>query len=161
MGEHENGYLLGGREDGPRLYVASSWRNDQYPMVLAALRGVASDIYDFRNPEAAFDWKEIDPDWDGGPISEERYRRLVEHPRAVEGFNADMDALRSADVVVLANPCGASAHLEAGWAAGAGKPLYVLIQPEQRPDLMYRMAELVTPHLHEIVMALLPQEVAA
>lgn len=138
--------------DGP-VYLASSWRNAQYPAMLARFRQEI-EVYDFRDPERAFDWRQIDPEWDGGPISMERYKKLLDHPRAVEGFEADMAALRSARAVVLLNPCGSSAHLEAGWAVGAGKPLYVLTEPEQRPDLMYRMAELVTADPHEILMAL-------
>lgn len=146
------------RSRGAHVYLASSWRNEQYPAMLARFRQDV-EVYDFRDPERAFDWRQIDPEWDGGPISMERYKKLLDHPRAVEGFEADMDALRSARAVVLLNPSGASAHLEAGWAAGAGKPLYVLTEPEQRPDLMYRMATLVTADPFEILAALQTEEV--
>ena len=51
-----------------------------------------------------------------------------------------MDALNTADVLVLVLPSGRSAHVEAGYHAGHGKPVVVFI-PEERsePELMYKM----------------------
>jgi nucleoside 2-deoxyribosyltransferase len=50
-----------------------------------------------------------------------------------------MDALEDCDACVLVMPCGRSAHLEAGFAIGAGKPTAILIS-EGEPELMYKMA---------------------
>jgi hypothetical protein len=47
--------------------------------------------------------------------------RMLSHPAAEDGFALDMGALEWCDACVLVLPCGRSAHLEAGWAAGAGK----------------------------------------
>jgi len=55
-----------------------------------------------------------------------------------------MTALRECDVCVYVMPCGVSASLEAGWAAGAGKPLVVYIPELREPDLMVKMANVVT-----------------
>jgi len=33
-----------------KIYVASSWRNDYYPKVVAKLREAGHEVYDFRNP---------------------------------------------------------------------------------------------------------------
>ena len=33
-----------------KIYVASSWRNEYYPEVVAKLREAGHDVYDFRNP---------------------------------------------------------------------------------------------------------------
>lgn len=46
--------------------------------------------------------------------------------------------MKWADVCVLVMPCGRSAHLEAGWFVGAGKPTLILLENGE-PELMYRM----------------------
>ena len=33
-----------------KIYVASSWRNEYYPEVVAKLREAGHEVYDFRNP---------------------------------------------------------------------------------------------------------------
>ena len=137
-----------------KLYAASSWRCERFATIVDYLRGAGHEVYDFRDPAHAFDWRQVDPLWNGEEIPAARYRELLEHPRAAEGFARDMGALEDADAVVLITPCGASAHLEAGWAVGAGKPLYILTEEQQRPDLMYRMARLQTPWISDIADAL-------
>ena len=123
------------------IYIASSWRNPGYPAVVVALREAGHDVYDFRNPapgNAGFGWRQCDP----RPPSEwtvEDYRRVLAMPRAQEGFAFDMAALRACDVCVLVLPCGRSAHLELGWAAGAGKRTLVLCERIDEPELMYLM----------------------
>jgi len=64
-----------------------------------------------------------------------------------------MDALRDAEVVVLVMPCGRSAHLEAGFGAGAGKPVFIYNPPsvKSEPELMYKMALGVTDDLIELL----------
>lgn len=103
------------------IYVASSWRNPWQPGVVAFLWGLGHTVYDFRNPpnRSGFGWSQIDAGWrDWTP---EQYRRNLQHPLAVDGFASDMDALKACDACLLVLPCGNSAHLEMGWACGAGK----------------------------------------
>lgn len=105
-----------------KIYVASSWRNIYQPAVVELCRKAGHEPYDFRNPgpgDNGFGWSEIDPTWQAWDF--ERYRRKLEHPRAEQGFALDMNALRSCDACLLVYPCGNSAHLEMGWACGAGK----------------------------------------
>jgi hypothetical protein len=68
----------------------------------------------------------------------------MKDPAAERGFARDMNALRAADLCVMVMPCGMSASLETGWAIGAGKPTAVYIPAMREPDLMVKMAELVT-----------------
>lgn len=121
-----------------RIYLASSWRNEHQPRVLTELRAIGHEVYDFRNPQVqgppgmpadGFSWKQTDPTWGSrlSPDIVDRYKRMLAHPRASEGFAADYDAMRWADAFVLLLPCGRSAHLEAGWALGRGKPTIVLL----------------------------------
>ena len=122
------------------IYVASSWRNGRQPAVVLMLRGVGYDVYDFRNPcpgDQGFHWSEIDPDW--GCWSPEKFRTALSSPVAQAGFASDWQAMVDADVCVLVMPCGRSAHLEAGYFVGAGKPLFILLA-DGEPELMYRMA---------------------
>jgi hypothetical protein len=123
-----------------KIYVASSWRNKLQPDVVARLRMAGHEVYDFRHPGPAkvgFAWSQIDPDWQQWTPA--AFASALEHPIAVGGFDNDMNALRDSDAVVLVLPCGRSAHLELGWAVGAGKQTIVLQLEPCEPELMYRM----------------------
>lgn len=125
-----------------KIYVASSWRNLLQQGVVHTLRAAGHEVYDYKQPvkgESGFRWSEIDPEWKAWAPAQ--FRECLDHPIAIHGFDRDMAALRGADLVVLVLPCGRSAHLEAGWAAGAGKRLAVLQLDPAEPELMYRMAD--------------------
>lgn len=134
-----------------KLYVASSWRNERQPGVVRALRDAGHEVYDFRHPaegDDGFDWAEIDPAWQAW--TPEEFRGALGHPIARRGFGSDFAAMQWADALVLVLPCGRSAHLEAGWAAGAGKPVAILLS-DGEPELMYRMATAVCTSLEEVI----------
>jgi|GEM_PF-1045368 len=121
------------------LYIASSWRNSYYPEVVEFAKRYVS-VYDFRNPPGnkGFSWAEIDPNWKNWTL--EQYQQILdEHPRAQEAFNVDMSALKSAKATLLVGPCGRSAHLELGYAVGAGQHTAVYLPEMQEPELMYGM----------------------
>jgi hypothetical protein len=123
-----------------KVYVASSWRNDRQPEIVQLLRFAGHEVYDFRNPLescSGFHWSEIAPDWQGW--SPEKLRHGLEHRLACKGFRRDFAAMQWADACVLLMPCGRSAHLEAGWFVGAGKPVCILLSSGE-PELMYKMA---------------------
>jgi hypothetical protein len=94
--------------------------------------------------EGGFSWSQVDPDWQEWPNDIPRYIRGLHHPRAAEGFDRDMDALRAAEACILVNPCGQSAHAELGWAAGAGKLTAAWCPAIREPDLMIKMADHIT-----------------
>jgi len=138
-----------------RVYVASSWRNPIQPAVIDVIRMEGHDVYDFRHPapgDNGFHWSEIDPDWRAWDAA--GYLAGLHHPLAEVGFNRDHAAMEWADTFVLVLPCGNSAHLELGWACGAGKRTAILIGhpldvlddgvPAFQPELMYKEADLVT-----------------
>ena len=124
-----------------KIYVASSWRNLAQPAIVQMLRAEGHEVYDFKDPEdngnTGFHWSDIDPDWKHW--SPEQFRDSLTHPIAKHGFKRDFDALVWADALVLVMPCGRSAHLEAGWAIGAGKPTAIYLV-DGEPELMYGMA---------------------
>lgn len=124
-----------------KIYLASSWRNAYQAAALAALRSTGLEVYDFKNPApagAGFGWNQCDPGL-VDDLTVERMRRVLAHPVACAGFKSDMDAMKWADACVLLLPSGMSTHLEAGWFAGAGKPVAILAPEIREPELMYKM----------------------
>ncbi len=135
------------------IYVASSWRNEHQQNVVSLLRTEGYHVYDFRCPEpdnAGFSWAEIDQGWEAWNTKE--FVLGLEHPTAQLGFDLDMQALNHCDVCVLVLPCGRSAHLELGYAAGAGKRTIVFVPPgeQMEPELMYKMCDLVTDNMAQL-----------
>lgn len=132
----------------PYIYVASSWRNEKLQQaVVRALRDWGADVYDFREPApgaSGFGWRELDPNWQSWSPS--TFIQNLEHPVARGSFRTDMNALKAADLVVLVMRCGRSAHLELGYAVGAGKPTGILLT-DGEPELMYKMADCITTEI--------------
>lgn len=140
------------------VYVASSWRCLMQPSVVRILKAAGIDHYDFRNPPngTGFSWHEVMAgfDMDRQLADVQDYLAALEHPRSIEGFNADFEAMQRADTFVLVLPCGRSAHLELGWAVGQGKRTAILLDPateKATPELMYRMADLVTHSMMDLL----------
>lgn len=132
-----------------KIYVASSWRNTFQPSVVAALREDGHEVYDFKDSDG-FHWTEVDGGWQDWPSDISKYLKGLNHPCAERGFNRDMAALRESDACVYVMPCGVSASLEAGWACGNGKTLIVYVPGLAEPDLMVKMADLVTADLSAV-----------
>lgn len=135
-----------------KLYIASSWRNQHYPSVVESLRSAGFDVYDFRNPgpgEEPFQWEFVGDDWlDWTP---EQYREKLKHPHSERQFGNDLRAMESCDACVLVLPCGRSAHTEAGWFAGRGRKVIVLIPEKQEPELMYKLFDGVACNVDEVI----------
>lgn len=133
------------------VYVASSWRCAMQLGVVETLRAAGIACYDFKRDEGAqFHWSEV------GVNSEvenhENYFAGLVHPRGEAGFASDFGAMQRADTFVLVLPCGRSAHLELGWAVGAGKRTAILLEEEVRPpELMYKLVDYLAPTLHDLL----------
>lgn len=140
-----------------KIYVASSWRNTHQQGIVHILRGEGHEVYDFRNPapgDQGFSWAQISPGWQQWTNKE--YMKALEHPIADHGYKNDKGAMDWADHCVLVMPCGRSAHLEAGWMAGAGKRTAVLLVPGYytEPELMYKLVGkegLITESIQDII----------
>ena len=141
-----------------KIYVASSWRNALQPVVVERLRAEGHDVYDFRNPkehiherDEGFHWSNIDPEW--MKWTPEQFISALDDPLAEAGFKSGMDGLTTAEAVVLVMPCGRSAHLEMGYAVGAGIPTIILIE-DGEPELMYKMATAFAVDIDGVVQSL-------
>ncbi len=122
------------------IYVASSWRNPAQPAAVHILRRYGLNVYDFREPrpgEKGFAWSDIDPAWKSW--TPEAFIQGLDHGIALRGYGSDWCAMKEAGACVLLMPCGRSAHLEAGYFVGAGKPLHIVLS-DGEPELMYLMA---------------------
>lgn len=122
------------------IYVASSWKNLIQPIIVRRLHKQGHEVYDFHNADKVFNWK-CDTQVQHGCTASALQSALK--TGVTDGaFAEDMQALMRCDVCVLVLPCGLSAHLEAGWAAGAGKHIIVYFNSpddEIEPELMYKM----------------------
>jgi hypothetical protein len=147
------------------VYVASSWRNQTQPLVIEMMRKSGIGCYDFRNPgtdDHGFHWSDLRGvdlgDARSGPLPKgsdfvplDRYLDMVDNPVAIDGFRSDFDAMQEADTFALILPCGKSAHLELGWAVGAGKRTAILLEEEMEPELMYRMVDYLAPSIMDLI----------
>lgn len=131
------------------IYVASSWQNPYYEKTCNQLREAGFFVYDFKNKDTAFSWEEVDL---------QKYCTLKElmialqKAKPVKAFTSDLKALREADAVLLLTPSGRSSHLELGYAIGLNKPSVILIKENFfEPDLVYKMADLITDNLVDAV----------
>lgn len=134
-----------------KIYVASSWRNEHYDEIVKILNKHGHEVYDFR--KSGFDWGVIDKDWENWTL--EQWMENRNNPTAMKFFKKDMEAMEWADVCVLVLPCGRSAHLEAGWFVGNGKWLYILQLGDERPELMYHMANSLGDSIDSLLLAMM------
>lgn len=150
-----------------RIYVASSWRNTMQELAVHTFRAAGFDVYDFKHPHATYEYADRPRDlrpgfsWDQvGLVDHNRpvdtvpqadYLDAIDKAGAVEGYTRDMDAMQWADTFVLILPCGRSAHLELGWAVGAGKRTAVLLDDPCTPELMYRMVDYLAPNMMQLL----------
>lgn len=127
----------------PYIYVASSWRNEFQQEIVKMLRNAGIRVYDFKNPPArsGFGWDQIDKNWKQWNFAD--YVNALNSPQAKHGFNSDADALDQCDVCIIVLPCGRSAHLEAGYAIGKGKPTLFITRDGEEPELMVKLADRV------------------
>ena len=135
-----------------KVYVASSWRNQHQPNMVQQLQNDGHRVYDFRNPpsKTGFSWDDVGLE-DNPTLG--NYRTALENPIAIAGFYSDYGAMQWADCCVLLLPCGRSAHLEAGWFIGQGKPVYIYIPNDREsfePELMYLMANRIGHNLYNL-----------
>lgn len=138
-----------------KVYVASSWRNDYYKIIVDTLRAKGHAVFDWRNPPTGghgFSWTDVSPKWHPDiPVRTDDYIDMLNHPIAEAGYASDLSGMVWANTCVLLLPCGRSAHTEAGYMCGRGKPVHVLRLDPQEPDLMYKLFDSICGTTDELL----------
>lgn len=117
--------------------VISSYRNkDSVELLVGKIRKRGYTCYNFCD-------KPADPNnADAHPEEQmkvfEAKKDFHEDEYFQELFKRDQDGLKNAEKVILLQPCGLSAHMEAGIAYGLGKPLIMIGEPV-KPETLYLM----------------------
>lgn len=125
-----------------KIYVASSWRNEHYRLVVKSLEDAGHSVWNWREPPTGgngFKWQDtgvIGSYQHGDKVTPGDWFHMLQSPAAQAGFASDLAGMNGCDVGVLLHPCGRSAHLEAGWMAGHGKTVHILVPEPVEPDLM-------------------------
>lgn len=120
---------------GRRIYLIGSMTNREIPYIAKELRDAGHEVFDdwhSPGPEADDFWQNYEK------VRGRSYREAMDGAHAQHVFDFDRRWLDWADCAVLALPAGKSAHLEAGWMRGQGKPVWAYF-PEEPPryDIMY------------------------
>ena len=131
-----------------RVYIASSWKQASAVNTLAIfLEGNGMEVFAFTEGDKRPDGLDaftFGPDtWEGPlPLKQTDWINFMDNAKTERAFRADKAGLDWADTVVLLLPCGRSAHLEAGYAVGQGKELYVWGDlPPGEYETMYGFAD--------------------
>ena len=123
------------------IYVASSWTSPAFNDVVKLLRGLGHKVYNFRE-SAPDEWASIEKSKSGWEPRE--FSRALMTVEACRVFSRDFTALQASHATVMVTPCGRSAHLELGIAHGLGQNTAVLLQPGFEPELMIKVAHVLT-----------------
>ena len=127
-----------------KIYLASSWKNKEECLSLAALlRSEGHEVDCFCDPSTgrySFHWSEmVEREEDLATFDQFHFQA---DPRAENAFREDKRWLDWAEALVLLLPCNRSAHLEGGFAKGQGKRLYILGPfPPGEFEVMYGFAD--------------------
>ena len=134
-----------------RIYIASSWKNAKSVRALACwLRDKGNhEVFDFTDMDnrpdsldkfvfGAREWAE----YSGKNPDEIEYKDFLTWEPTKRAFASDKAGLDWANTVILLLPSGRSSHLEAGYAVGCGKDLFIFGDlPIGEFDAMYLFAK--------------------
>ncbi len=126
-----------------KIYLASSWKNQKVILKLAEqleLEGFEVDAFCRDGKRYVFHWSElVDNETD---LQNYDAINFLSDPRTKRAFNEDKKWLDWANMVVMVMPCGRSSHMEAGYAVGSGKRLFILGEFQKGEfDVMYGFAQ--------------------
>jgi hypothetical protein len=136
-----------------KIYIASSWKNEAKAKVLASLLllwGHEVDCFcDASTGRYVFHFSEV------GPVDQIDAISFLQDERVQKAFIEDKKHIDWSDAVVMLHPCGKSSHLEAGYAKGSGKLLFMIGDfPKGEFDVMYGFADGIFRELDELKNAL-------
>lgn len=120
-----------------KLYIIGTFKNDRIEPLGDKLRKHGFEVFD--------SWRATHPESDQIMWKYERarghnYKEALRGLAAQNAFLFDKRHLDNSDLAILVMDAGRSAHIEAGYMIGCGKPVFVLLEPEkkiERLDLMH------------------------
>lgn len=155
-----------------KLYIASSWKLEPLLIQFArALKDKRHQVDCFCDPSTGryvFHWSEFFPtaktasDLERLRVTTDAKSFIGDH-RVQRAFQEDKSWLDWTEGLVLVVPSGRSAHLEAGYAVGQGKPVWIWGQfPKGEFDVMYGFAHGLyrTEELEELLQAIRRWEIS-
>lgn len=130
-----------------KIYLASSWKNKDIVVGMAErlrYEGHEVDAFCDNTNRVSFDWSELSDIMrtEECAIDKHDAKEMMNHWRIKEAFEEDKKFIDWADAVIMLMPCGRSSHLEAGYAVGSGKKMYIMggfVKGEF--DVMYGFAD--------------------
>jgi hypothetical protein len=138
-----------------KIYIATSWKMESVARDIAAIlrvNGFEVDCFcDTSTGRYVFHWSEI------GNLNDLDAITFLQDARSQMAFLEDKKWIDWADAVLMLLPCGNSAHLEAGYAKGTGKKLFIVGDfPAGQFDVMYGFADALVhyKHIFEFIISL-------
>lgn len=138
----------------PKVYLIGSLRNPVVPKTAAALREQGIEVFDnwFAAGETADDaWRDYERS------RGHTYQQALDNHSARHVYSFDRFHINASHAAVLALPAGRSGHLEAGFASGQGKPVFMLLDEEGEPerlDVMSQFLYQVCPDIPSLLEAI-------
>ena len=123
-----------------KIYIASSWKNEMKVLKFGRMlqaEGHEVDMFcDTSGHRYVFHFSEI------GHAEILNAINFLEDERSQKAFKEDRKWIEWSDALILLLPAGNSSHLEAGYAKGKGKKLYIVGEfPCGEFDVMYGFAD--------------------
>ena len=120
-----------------KIYLIGTFKNERIEPLGDKLRKMGFEVFD--------SWRGTHPESDQVMWRYERnrghsYKEALRGLAAQNAFQFDKRHLDDSDAAILVMDAGRSAHIEAGYMVGRGKPVYVLLEPNKqidRLDLMH------------------------
>ena len=135
-----------------KIYIASSWKNEQAVLYLAKYlrdRGYEVDAFaDTSTGRYVFNISEI-----GNPKKIDT-REFMGDKRTIKAFYEDKKWLDWCDCCLMVLPAGKSTHLEGGYAKGRGKKLIIFAMRgfvKGEFDVMYKFADVYTDDFGAVI----------
>ena len=86
-------------------------------------------------------------------LADDRFRAQAQTALGKAGLSVTQKIRRWCDACLLVMPSGRSAHLEAGWAAGAGKRTAMVVLEPMEPELMVGMFDDIYTSIADLLLA--------
>lgn len=129
------------QEEVLKIYVATSWKNATYSIVVRAIRESGHEVLDWSATDVALpDFRQLDERFGAasstGSWEPQLAQEMLKRAEVVAAYSRDIQMLEECDALVLLTPCGRNAHFEAGYAQGNGKACALFLAPGVEPELM-------------------------